>query len=191
MGALIIVFGTQGAGKSSVLSAVKNSIKVVNIGDEMLKKAMEEYGISDRDKLRTLPGYAEKSERWRKEIFESLASGPSPAVVDTHASIKAANRYTPGLTIDDLNIIKGSAKGILYIDASTQEILERRANDKTRAREQDSPEEVEQHRNINLSLASFYSAYLNIPLYIIYNKQNGLVEAQNQAKEIIGQILSV
>ncbi len=189
MANLIIVFGTQGAGKSSVLQGLRNNYKIVNVGDEMLERAEKEYGISDRDKLRTLPNYAEKSEQWRKDILLELAKGNEPAIIDTHASIKSGNRYTPGLTVENLEILKGSTKGILYIDASNEEILKRRANDKTRNREQDTPEEIEQHRNINLSLASFFSAYLNIPIYVIYNKEGMLEETQNKAKEIAKQLL--
>ena len=191
MAGLVIVLGTQGAGKSSVLSAFKPSVKVVNMGDEMLKRATQEYGISDRDKLRTLPGYAEKSEAWRKEILAELAKSQENSVLDTHASIKSGNRYTVGLTVEDLEGLKGSAKGIIYVDATTAEIMKRRTNDKSRSRENDTAEEIDQHRNINLSLASFFSAYLNIPLYIIYNKEGALEETQNKAKEILSQLLGI
>lgn len=188
MAGIILVLGTQGAGKSSVLSAL--SEKIVNMGDEMLKRAEKEFGIKDRDKLRQLPNYAEKSEEWRKEILKELAESKEGIVLlDTHASIKSSNRYTPGITIEDMELIKGSAKGIIYIDAPTSEIIQRREKDKgIRSREADAPEEIEAHKAINLSLASFFSAYLNIPLFIIYNKNGMLEKAQEQAKEALKQM---
>ncbi|MGC8676012.1 MAG: AAA family ATPase [Candidatus Micrarchaeia archaeon] len=188
MAKLIIVLGTQGAGKSSVLAGVSGTVRVVNIGDEMLKLAAGEYGINDRDKMRQMPGYAEKSEQWRKKIFSGLAAQDGIVIVDTHASIKAANRYTPGLALTDLEAIRGSAAAIVYVDASTEEILKRRESDKTRNREQDTAEEISQHRSINLSLASFFSAYLNIPLYVIYNKEGELQKAQEKLKSVFQEI---
>jgi len=188
MSNVVIVLGTQGAGKSTVLSALSGTVRVVNLGDEMLKLAAIDYGINDRDKLRTLPGYAEKSEEWRRKIISDIANGKENVVLDTHASIKSGNRYTPGFTIKDLDALQGHAKGIIYIDASTAEIIGRRAKDKTRNREQDTATEIDQHRNINLSLASFFSAYLNIPLYILYNNEGSLENTQKKAKEIIEQL---
>ncbi|MEM3181268.1 MAG: AAA family ATPase [Candidatus Micrarchaeaceae archaeon] len=188
MANLLVVFGTQGAGKSHVLAGISGIAKIVNMGDEMLKMAEQEYGINDRDKMRTIPAYAEKSQEWRVKIFSQIEATDGTVLLDTHASIKSADRYTPGLTMRDLDAMKGFVKGIIYIDATTEEVLSRRANDNTRNREHDTAEGIDQHRSINLSLASFFSAYLNIPLYIIHNKEGSLNEAQERLKGILQEL---
>ncbi|MEM3781706.1 MAG: AAA family ATPase [Candidatus Micrarchaeaceae archaeon] len=187
MAKLLIVFGTQGAGKSNVVSGVSDIAKVVNMGDEMLSIAALQ-GVTNRDELRKLHAYSEKSQEWRLKILPKIKAMRGTVVLDTHASIKLADRYTPGLTLRDVEALAGTAKGIVYVDATTEEVMRRRAQDGARARERDNPDEIETHRSINLALASFFSAYLNIPLYIIHNKEGSLREAQERLRAILKEL---
>jgi len=189
MANVVFVFGTPGAGKSSTLSELENiangKAAKVNIGDEMLKLAQKEFGITDRDAMRKINNYAEISERWRREILESIARQEGLVLVDTHASIKSESRLSPGLSFSDLDLLKGSAKAIVYIDASTEEIIARRQRDTTRKREQETPEDIDLQRSINLAMCSLFSAYLNIPLYVIHNREGKLEETRKQLAKVL------
>ncbi len=189
MAKIVLIFGTPGAGKSSILNGLEQithgMASKVNIGDEMLKIAQKEFGVEDRDSMRKLANYADISQRWRREILEKVIRQEGLVLIDTHASVKSESMLSPGLSFDDLALLKGSTKAIVYVDASTAEIIARRQRDTTRKREQEPPEEIDLHRSINISMCSLFSAYLNIPLYVINNREGKLEETRNQLAKVL------
>lgn len=182
----MIVVGTEGAGKSSILGSLAG-MKIVSMGTEMLKLADKERGVEDRDKLRTL-GLKDIA-KWRAVILKDLMAMEGDIILDTHTTIKFGMGYLPGLIPSDFEMVKGSIVGLLYINANTTDIINRRLSDKTRVREGViSEDEVNTYKNIEVSLSSFASAYLNIPIYMIYNMEGRLAEAQEEAKAIVRQV---
>ncbi len=183
--AKIIITGTPGSGKSTVLSKI-NSIRIISLADEMLKISAEK-GVTDRDKLRYM-SYSDIASI-RKEVIEKKINTVSEdALIDTHLTIKKKTRYVPGFSKQDLDSFTGLC-GIIYIDAHANDIMFRRMTDKTRKREDEPEEEIHEQRRINTSIAAYYSSYLNIPLYIIKNKQNMIEAAVSATEEAISEAL--
>ena len=130
---LILVTGTAGAGKSTILANVskdEKKVKVINLGTEMLNIAKEKFKVKDRDEVRLLDD--KTTIQLRNDIMQKIIDSKSDAIIDTHASVKQGRRYRPGFSIDELQKIRISA--IIYIDATSEEILERSKNDGSRQR---------------------------------------------------------
>ncbi|MGC8710211.1 MAG: AAA family ATPase [Candidatus Micrarchaeia archaeon] len=180
MAITLVVVGTPGAGKTTVLSKLKlaKDIEVIGMGTEMLKFAK---GILNRDKLRYLS--IEEQKNLRKKVINSISRKRGIVILDTHLSIKNGNQYLPGFSISELKTL--NVKGILYIDASPSEILKRRANDKTREREQDSQEEIIEQKDVNLGIISASAIALNIPFYIFQNSKGKSSEVADEIAKVI------
>jgi adenylate kinase len=183
---LILVTGTAGAGKSTILSKLGENIKVINLGTEMMDIAKDKFNITDRDKIRTLSD--KTTIEIRNAIMQKIIDSKEDAIIDTHASVKQGRRYRPGFSIDELQKIRISA--IIYIDATSEEVLERSLNDHSRKRAYDTLAEIDEWRSVNISIISTFAVYLNIPIYIIYNQEGKQDEAAAEVgritKEIIG-----
>jgi adenylate kinase len=80
--------------------------------------------------------------------------------------------------------------GIVYIDATTDELLSRRSNDKLRIREAEDRMIIEMQRAIHAAMLAYYSIQLNIPIYVINNEENSLKESikafKNALKDMTG-----
>src|SRR5579863_7388916 len=124
----IIVTGTPGSGKSTILSKIKVKAKLILLSDEFLKYTTEK-GIGDRDKIRYM-SYSDISSI-RREIIKRFNTMPGDILIDTHATVKRGTKYIPGFSTDDLGAFK-DVKALIYIDAHASDIMLRRAMDKTR-----------------------------------------------------------
>ncbi len=168
MNKIIIVMGTPGAGKTSILNTLTDTYKVISMGTEVLKLASK-MGITDRDDLteRLDPNALKKI---RESVLRHINKEPGSIIIDTHATLKKGTMYLPGFSVTELKALRG-LKALVYIDAAADEILIRRLKDKTRDRDVESMEEINQHRDFNISLIAGLIATLNIPFYIIENHQ--------------------
>lgn len=187
---LFLLFGTPGAGKTTVLSGVKG-VKAVTIGTEMFKIYSKRFGIKDRDMIRKRAVFNIKVDaQIRSTVLKIAAKKPGTVVLDTHASLKTKDGYYPGLSLADFDTLKRVAKAIIYIDSPNKDILERRALDKTRKREDTGciECEIDQHRSINLSFTAIYSIRLGVPIFMIMNRNKQLKQAQKRMQEIIKSI---
>ena len=184
---IVIVAGSPGAGKTSVLRGVEKdkNYKIINIGDLMIKRAMMKDYISDRDQLRTLNNKI--STELRSYAFGRVSKMSGNLLLDTHTSIETRGRYIPGLPLDIVRRMKGLV-AFIYVDASTEEIVMRRRADKSRKREEEDRVLIDIQRLINMSVLLSYSSYLNIPLYVIINRQNMLEKSVNQLKKHLNDI---
>jgi adenylate kinase len=184
MAKLFLILGTPGAGKSTVLKGIQG-VEICNIGTELLEAYQKESRVIERDKLKAMEitGYADVM-RLRKGVFERLVKRSGTILIDTHPSVKSGNAYVPGLSADDLKVLKDQIKAIIYIDAETKDIMKRRAKDNARNREQDSIDLLNQHKEINLAFTTDYAIYLGAPLFIIMNGSD-LKETQEKVSEAI------
>ncbi len=187
---LILVTGTAGAGKSTILAELPklggDKLKVINLGTEMLEIAREKFNMTDRDQLRVIDD--KTTIAIRNGIMQKIIDSKEDALIDTHASVKQGRRYRPGFSIDELQKIRISA--IIYIDATSEEILQRSLSDHSRKRAYDTITEIDEWRSVNISIISTFAVYLNIPIYIIYNQDGALLKAVEEVhritKEIVG-----
>ena len=164
----LIIAGTPGAGKSTLLSKVKlKKAKLVNMGSEMLKYAK----LSDRDKLRYLS--FDEQKKLRARAIENIRKKGGNVIIDTHLSVEQNGRFLPGFSINELKEL--NTKAFIYIDASAKEIMARRKKDKSRKREDESEEEINMHRSLNIAFMASAASELNIPI-LIFRNSDGMVD---------------
>ena len=182
MGKKIIMTGTPGSGKSTILSLL-NGIRVVSLGTELQKR----FDV-DRDKIRsTMPNT--KVKELRESALKEIDSIKEDIIIDTHTSIKSGNRYIAGFTKEDTAALH-DVKAIIYIDANADDIIVRRDVDKSRVLDHETKQEIKEQRGVNISLATFYMQELGVPLYIIKNKQDNIQGAKAEVEEALKTVLS-
>jgi adenylate kinase len=183
---VVVVTGTPGAGKTTVLKGVLKKIKgfdVVNYGDEMFKVARDEKIVAHRDEIRKLhPNLQRKIQKAAaKRIAEK--SKIKPIIVDTHCSIKTRKGYLPGLpkwVIQDL-----SPGMIILIEAEPSEIMERRKKDVGRKRDEEYFSEIEEHQALNRAVAMAYAFYSGATVKIIKNRNGKLDDAIKEMETLL------
>lgn len=186
---LILVLGSPGAGKTTLIKSMAESdsesrFKVINIGTLMAEEVESEN--IPRDKLRYLP--TSRIKELRKRAFGKIAAMKGTVIVDTHATVEKGNKFIFGLPINDLQYM-GTVQGIIYVDASPEELIKRRSSDTVRKRENDDEEVLNLQRQLNLSVVTMYGSMYDIPVYILHNKENGLKQASLDFKSFVEDII--
>ncbi|MCX6777441.1 MAG: adenylate kinase [Candidatus Micrarchaeota archaeon] len=181
---MIIVLGTPGAGKTTVLNeAVKENpaCKVINYGDIMIDLAIKDNLAKDRDQLRKL-GIAQQK-RIQMLAAQMLSEEQGDIILNTHAIVSTPNGTIAGLPFDFLSRLK--VDGLIMITAPTADILRRRREDQTRVRDAQSEEELDEIRRINMSFLHIYAALTGAPVELVYNRDGKLEEAVNRVRELM------
>jgi adenylate kinase len=191
MSRILIVAGSPGSGKTTLLSsrAIRSKYKVVTMGDLMAKAAIAKGLVRNRDEIRRLPIAANK--RISAAAAREIARIGGNIVLETHASVEADGRFIPGLLAEHMRVW-GNVVGLVYLDSTNEEIIRRRMRDRSRIREHESAEWLDRQRIVNLAALSYHSASLNIPLYIIDNRQGKMNASVKEfiahAKDAFGAI---
>ena len=175
--AMTIVLGVPGAGKSTVLSALKGKegCTLVNYGDLMFDIASKKKYVAHRDGLRKLPPATQK--KVQADVGDALAKMSGNVVLDTHCSIATPKGYLPGLPFFLLG--KLDVCQLVLITAPISDIIARRSSDLTRVRDAESEESLKQHHDMNMALLASYAAFCGAPAKIIVNSQGNVEEARN------------
>lgn len=189
---LILVTGTPGAGKSTILDALskKKPINLINLGNVMLNIAKEKQGIQNREDLGRMT--EEQIRQNREDAFAGIIEKKKDSIIDTHLTIKYGRRYVPGVTIEELQKIR--IKAIIYVDATSKEIWARRHSDESKAdrRNMDDTEaEIDEQKAVNLAILSSCAIYLSIPIYIIYNSDGKVHEAEAELERIVKEHFNI
>ena len=190
MNEVIVVAGIPGVGKTTVVdNAVKyanekgKNVKVVNFGDIMFEIAKEQSLVKDRDEMRKLDPNTQKELQKKAAKKISAMIEESTIIVDTHMTIKTPQGYWPGLP--EWVIREVEPNKIILIEASEEEIYNRRAKDKTRNRDMESKEEIKLHQEINRAIAMAYSIYNASLVRIIYNRDGKVKDAIKDLLELL------
>ncbi|MEM4633742.1 MAG: adenylate kinase, partial [Candidatus Anstonellaceae archaeon] len=171
-----------GAGKSTVLSAASSSgYTIVNYGDLMFQIASKKFKVKHRDELRKLD--IEKQKAVQAAVGRALSKMKGKVILDTHCSISTPKGYLPGLPFHLLSKLKVSH--LVLITAPIEEIISRRNSDKTRVRDEQSPESLSEHDFINKAYLAAYSSLSGAPAVIILNRNGGLEEAQKKLLQLL------
>ncbi|MCX8197146.1 MAG: adenylate kinase [Candidatus Micrarchaeota archaeon] len=178
---MIIVMGLPGAGKSSVLSAVPKDYKLVNYGDIMFSIAKKKYKIENRDQIRKLDPAKQKA--IQAQVGRMLSKMKGKVILDTHCSIATPKGYLPGLPFSLLSKLK--VELLVLISAPVDEIIARRQNDPTRARDAQTPQSLEEHDWFNKAFLASYSSFTGAPCIVIFNRQGRLQEAQQRLLSLL------
>ncbi len=187
---IVFVCGSPGAGKSSVVGGISSNgnYKIVNVGNLMEVMARTKGYAKDRDEIRFLS--KERYDELQIAAFKMISEMEGNIVLDTHATVEQNGRYMPGITFGKAAHLKGLA-AFMYIDALTQDIESRRKDDRTRRRENERPELVDVQREINMSILSACSTYLDLPFYVIFNERGKLESSVNELKVHLKEIFGV
>ncbi len=178
----VVAAGVPGVGKTSILNEVADraNYPIVNYGTLMFKMAQAEGLVKDRDEMRKLPVATQRD--LQKRAAEKIAKMDN-VIVDTHLTIKTPAGYFPGLPKWVLDAMKPEM--IVVIEASAKEIFERREKDKTRKRDFESVEDIEEHLKINRYTAFACSIYTGATVLILKNNDGGLEKAVNKFMEAL------
>jgi len=185
----VIIVGIPGVGKTSLVTKVVELIKTKNktasvhsYGTVMLELA-KDFGVKDRDELRTLP--VEKQKELQRLAAEKLASLNDDVIfVDTHAFISTKAGFYPGLPNHVIQIIEPT--NFIAVTASPDEIHNRRIKDETRNRDTISIEEIKKELAVQDAMLSSCSVLSGSPMKVIFNHEGNIEEAANNVIETIG-----
>ncbi len=159
----VIIVGVPGVGKSTIISNATETLQnigtticTVVFGSVMFEEA-KKLGINDRDQLRKLSiDVQQKLQAMTADYISSLKE--SIVIVDTHLFIKTPSGYYPGLPMN--LILKLNPDRLILVTANSEEILRRRKNDNTRARDTITDKEIKRDHRCFL-LNDFVPFYFN------------------------------
>lgn len=184
----VVIVGVPGVGKSTIISnatATLNkkgtTLNTVVFGSVMFEEA-KKLGINDRDQIRKQT--IDVQQRLQNMTADHISSlNDSIVVVDTHLFIKTQSGYYPGLPMS--LILKINPERLILITANSEEILNRRKNDSTRARDLISDDEIKRDIEVSLSMISTLSILTGAPFEIIYNHDNMIDSATSLLVELL------
>ncbi len=187
MADIVVVTGTPGAGKTTIINSLRGSGKyaIVGVGTMMQELATELGYTKNRDEIRYLSN--QKVTELRSAVFRRIAAMDGRVIVDTHASVVENRRFISGLPFTAVKLLKG-ARALIYLDTTAEAIMSRRLRDKTRHREMQSAMDIENQRTMNLATLAYYASYLNIPLYLIDNKEGDQERVAKEFSESVAEI---
>jgi adenylate kinase len=140
----VIVTGVPGVGKTTVLGKVREILEqsgreylAVNFGDYMFSEASRAGWVQHRDEMRHLPlqrqlELQEMAARAIRQDAEKRLGSSGVLLVDTHAVIKTATGYWPGLPEAVIKELRPDS--IVLVEAPPENILKRQRRDTTRKR---------------------------------------------------------
>ncbi|VVC03618.1 Adenylate kinase [Candidatus Burarchaeum australiense] len=182
---MIIVMGTPGAGKSTVLGEASKDRKewtVVNYGDLMVDIAKEKKLVSSRDELRKLSVANQRT--IQAAVGDKLSKMGGKVILDTHCSINTPQGYYPGLPNSLLAKLRVDA--LVLVNAPLEDILGRRKSDTARVRDAQVREELAEHIRINEAMLAAYSVLSGAPVLIIDNANGKLDVAVERLEALLG-----
>jgi len=190
---LIIVTGMPGAGSSTV---IKEGLKLktkgegagyeftpINYGDVMFEAAREEGFVEKRDELRKLPGEKQRAIQMLACNKISELKKNRNLIIDTHCTIKSPAGYLPGLPEYVLREIMPDQ--FVLIEATPEEIFERRSKDKTRERDVEDKNSIEEHQFMNRVMSMAYACLTGASVKIIENHDGELEKAAEEFFELM------
>lgn len=196
MGAIVIVSGLPGVGKTTVVDLAidmlrNEGIKVglVNYGTVMLEAAKEMGLVSHRDEMRKLKVSQQlELQRLAAKKISNLSLNYDVLLVDTHLFISTPRGKWPGLSINNLQFL--DIAQIIVVEASPNEILKRRMSDKTRYRDVVDEESLRQDIEYNRVLAATLSIHTSCPVAYIPNHEGEAEAAAKMLYEILSRVVS-
>lgn len=180
---VVIITGVPGVGKSTVIDAAQKakSYRVVVYGTEMFNVAKARGLVKDRDEMRRL------DPQIQREIQEQAAHAIAQmgdVIVDTHCTIKTPRGYLPGVPAWVAQALK--PKQFILVEASPKDIVARRNNDSTRARDPDSEDDIAEHQAINRGAAIAVATLTGATVGVVQNRTGDVEGTRDQILRILG-----
>jgi len=186
---VIVLTGIPGVGSSTVAREALNMMdddaasrfRSVNYGDVMFEVAQQKGLVKSRDEMRKLESSIQRT--IQQTAAKRIASIEGRVILDTHITIKTPQGYLPGLPRWVLDGLEPDL--IILVEADPEEIYQRRVKDKSRSRDSDSVELIDEHQQINRATGMAYAALSGATVKIIANHDNGLKDAAGELLEVI------
>jgi len=193
LGPTIILTGTPGVGKSSVVDELIKlaeregiGLRVINFGTTM-KRLLESAGEDiHRDNIRReglslqrriqLEAAREISKMRNKEVL----------VVDTHMFIRTPAGALPGLPESVLKELDPSL--LVLVEAAPEDIATRRGGDHDRRRDKQNLDDVKSDLELGRRIAAACSVVAGVPVQIIRNEEGQKHEAAKKILDLVKEV---
>jgi adenylate kinase len=178
----IIVTGVPGVGKTTVVdrAAEELGLDVVVYGTEMLRVAKKRGLVENRDEMRKLD--AETQREIQQAAAESIAA-KGRVIVDTHGFIRTPSGYLPGIpkwVADSID-----PETVVLVEAGSEAIAERRAEDESRDRDEEDAAEIREHQQMNRQAASVVSTLTGATVAIVENADGEVDRAVQDFVDVV------
>jgi len=164
----IIVTSVPGSGKTTVLNYVKRKIpgvKIVHEGDLVFELAAKKFKLTNKDQIRKRLSISQQRLCQSVVAKKIGAMRDKILLIDSHLSIRTPEGYLPGLPESAVDKIKPDT--IIVLEFNPKDILKRRKTDKSRHRDTETIQEIEEHQRINREFAFAASAHNQSTVEII------------------------
>lgn len=193
MGVLVIITGTPGVGKTSVLNKLakeaekeKIALKIVNYGTTM-NNLLESSGKKiHRDELRKHNFEKQKEIQLEAAKLISKMKNHYVLVVDTHMFIRTSVGAFPGLPEYVIKELDPSM--LVLIEANPKDITKRREKDQTRKRDTQTFQDVEFDLEWGRKTAAACAIMTGAPVSIINNEEGSPDKAVKQILDMIKEV---
>jgi adenylate kinase len=185
-----VLTGVPGVGKTTVADEANETLvekdseyEMVSFGTAMLEAARDEGLVEERDEMRKLP--SEDQRRVQEKAGERIAERAEETniMVDTHCAIKTPEGYLPGLPEWVLRGLEPDV--IVLVEADPDEIMFRRLDDETRARDLEATSEIATHQDMNRNAAMSYATLTGATVKIVENPDGGVEEAAEELADAL------
>lgn len=184
MGAVNLVVGPKGVGKTTVLSeftSTKPDVRHVHFGEKLAEIAGmegidvdgESLGPTERTYLRRRTSVAVKQLATEME---------TPVVVDTHFLFPTRYGFVPGLLVDNVRTL--DPERILVFDASAETIQRRLRDGGQRSVLYESLEQIERHRELGRIAATCAAATVGARIYFVDNDSASVEETAERVEDV-------
>jgi len=189
MDKIVIVTGIPGTGKTTVCGFAERlakdagvQVNVINYGTVMMG-ILEKSGRSlKRDEMRK--DSIDTQRILQRQVAEAVAERAKRlkglTIIDTHMSIKTPEGYLPGLSTNNLGILKPDV--LVLVEAQSAEISSRRMKDVSRKRDAALEASVKEELAFSRAIAGACAVFACVPVKVVVNAEGKPEEA---AKEIL------
>ncbi len=187
---LVVVTGVSASGKDYLLERLTDQggipapIKVVNFGDELFNHLKGKHSdVDSRDDIKTL-----SQEEIGTGILDiaSKLEGEAPAVINTHTVYRQNGSLSVTPDVD----LRLKPITYMYIGASPDQIVERRATDTKRKRSLETADQINLHQSISIEVIGALAKHIGSELVTIWNRDDNVQENLAKMRESIEELRS-
>lgn len=182
IGAVVVVTGVPGVGKTTVIDAALKAAKreginvtLTNYGTVMFEIAKAKGLVENRDQMRKLPSSVQREVQKlaAKRIAETAREGI--VLVDTHMLINTPEGFLPGIPVWVAENLRPSV--LVLVEADPEEIRNRRKKDETRERDIQLVEEIRLHQEMCRAAAAACATLTGATIAVVPNHDGKAHEA--------------
>lgn len=185
----VIVASVPGAGKTTVLNLVKKRLpqaKIIHAGDLFFEIAKKKFKIKNRDEIREKLSL-EQQRKLQDQVMKKISKMRGKLIfIDTHLSIKTPHGYFPAQSEKSIHWLRPDI--LVVLEFRPEDVIERRKMDKSRQRDEETPEEISEQQKINRELAIAAAEHVEASIVIIdltYPQKKPFEHTVNAANEIV------